>query len=152
MKFYTHRAAFDTERAAHAEPPLRDLMHATIAIEDNAGGAWRAPNGYAFPPFIIMQEATSIGDFYRPMHEPASPRYIGFEVRECACGMAAASRAVATTAGPRRSCVLGCPSAHQKCGSVFSRPWCELDPLTLSVEAPNLCVRRRSPYMYRADA
>lgn len=68
MKFYTHQPAFEAERAMHDLPQVRVMMTATIAVEDNAGGAWRAPNGYVFPPFIIMERGESLADFAGFMH------------------------------------------------------------------------------------
>jgi hypothetical protein len=63
IKFYLCREAFDGEKALYMKAQLRKMMPATLAIEDNAGGEWRTPYGFAFPPFFIIERGQSLDEW-----------------------------------------------------------------------------------------
>lgn len=54
--------AFKREAALYANPAFKDLMPATLAIEDNAGGGERL-HSYAFPPCIIIEKGQSLNEW-----------------------------------------------------------------------------------------
>lgn len=65
IKFYMDLGAFRRERELYMESQLKAMMPATLAIEDNAGGACCTPYGYAFPPFVIIECGQSLDEWAR---------------------------------------------------------------------------------------
>ena len=69
IKFYLHQTAFQRERLLYQDATLRVMMPATHAIEDNAPreghAVERAPNGYVFPPCIIIERGESLDEWAR---------------------------------------------------------------------------------------
>ena len=44
-------------------------MPATLTVEDNASGECRAPSGYVFPPFVIIERGESLEEWARTCDE-----------------------------------------------------------------------------------
>lgn len=70
IKFYVHRTAFERERTLYQDETLRSMMPATHALVDNlpsgpSGDVVRAPNGYIFPPCIIIERGESLDEWAR---------------------------------------------------------------------------------------
>jgi hypothetical protein len=70
IKFYVQRTAFERERVLYQDEALRSMMPATHALVDNlpsgpAGEVLRAPNGYVFPPCIIIERGESLDEWAR---------------------------------------------------------------------------------------
>ena len=55
MQFYINRLRFERERELLNDPATRRLLPATIDTVANAAGKLRAPNGYVWPPCVIMK-------------------------------------------------------------------------------------------------
>ena len=65
IKFYLHRDAFRRERELYTESQLKEMMPATLAIEENAAGDHRTPYGYVFPSFVIIECGQSLDEWAR---------------------------------------------------------------------------------------
>lgn len=63
IKCFLNTQLFRRERDLFAEPALRPLMPATIAVEDNAAGDCRTRYGYAFPPFVVTERGQSLAEW-----------------------------------------------------------------------------------------
>ena len=65
IKFYLDLSAFQRERELYTQPALREMMPATLAIDDNASGECATPYGYVFPPFVIIECGQSLDEWAR---------------------------------------------------------------------------------------
>eukprot|EP00892_Ulva_mutabilis_P005991 jgi/Ulvmu1/3764/UM175_0012.1 len=63
IKFYLDKKAFERERELYTESQLKAMMPATLAVEDNACGNCKAPYGYTFPPFVIIERGQSLDEW-----------------------------------------------------------------------------------------
>ena len=70
VKFYAGRSAFERERRLYMDPALRPMMPATRAVIGNYNGAVRGPNGYRFPPCIIIEKGESLKEWARREARP----------------------------------------------------------------------------------
>jgi serine/threonine protein kinase len=55
LQFYTDRAPFDRELQLYSDLELRPMLPAIIDVVPNVSGRLRAPNGYIWPPCVIME-------------------------------------------------------------------------------------------------
>jgi hypothetical protein len=60
IKFYTQFAAFSRERDLYSDPTLREMMPATQQIIGNEDRAIHMPDGYVFPPAIVIEKGESL--------------------------------------------------------------------------------------------
>jgi serine/threonine protein kinase len=60
VKFYTQLEAFSRERDLYMEPCLREMMPATQEIIGNEDAAIRMPDGFVFPPCIVIEKGESL--------------------------------------------------------------------------------------------
>jgi hypothetical protein len=59
IKFFTHRATFEVERALYNDSRLRGMMAAVKQVEPNdAPQPLMMAPGYPFPPFIVVEVRT----------------------------------------------------------------------------------------------
>ena len=65
IKFYLDRTGFERERELYTESQLKEMMPATLAVEDNASGNCQTPYGYTFPPFVIIERGQSLDEWAR---------------------------------------------------------------------------------------
>eukprot|EP00892_Ulva_mutabilis_P002495 jgi/Ulvmu1/12246/UM086_0037.1 len=63
VKFYAARTSFERERALYMDASLRSMMPATRAFIGNYNGAVSGPNGYVFPPCIIIERGESLKEW-----------------------------------------------------------------------------------------
>jgi hypothetical protein len=70
VKFYAVRNAFERERLLYMDPALRPMMPATRALIGNYNGAVCGPNGYRFPPCIIIEKGESLKEWARREAQP----------------------------------------------------------------------------------
>lgn len=63
VKFYAARTSFERERALYMDASLRTMMPATRAFIGNYNGAVSGPNGYVFPPCIIIERGESLKEW-----------------------------------------------------------------------------------------
>ena len=63
MKFYLDQSAFERERELYTESQLKEMMPATLAIEDNKSGQAATAYGYIFPPFVIIECGQSLDEW-----------------------------------------------------------------------------------------
>ena len=62
IKFYLDLTAFERERELYTESQLKEMMPATLAIEDNVSGGVATAYGYVFPPFVIIECGQSLDE------------------------------------------------------------------------------------------
>jgi serine/threonine protein kinase len=60
IKFYTQFDAFARERDLYMEPVLRKMMPATHEFIGNEDKAIHMPDGYIFPPSIVIEKGESL--------------------------------------------------------------------------------------------
>jgi serine/threonine protein kinase len=67
VKFFFKADAFHREATLYANPVLRAMMAATRAVCHNADGALRAPNGFVFPPHIVIERGEPMDEWVKRM-------------------------------------------------------------------------------------
>lgn len=65
IKLYLDRKVFEKERELYAQPELKTMMPATLAVEDNLSGEFATPYDYTFPPFVIIECCQSLNEWIR---------------------------------------------------------------------------------------
>lgn len=63
IKFYLDAAAYRRERKLYTESQLREMMPATLDIDDNASGECCTPFGYTFPPYVVIEYGQSMNEW-----------------------------------------------------------------------------------------
>lgn len=79
VKFYAARTSFERERALYMDASLRSMMPATRAFIGNYNGAVSGPNGYVFPPCIIIERGESLKEWAK--RESATDFITNMQVR-----------------------------------------------------------------------
>jgi serine/threonine protein kinase len=67
VKFFFKLDAFEREAALYADPVLRAMMAATRHVYANADGALKSPDGYAFPPHIVIERGEPLDEWMKRM-------------------------------------------------------------------------------------
>ena len=63
MQFYAKREAFNLELQLYLDPTLHQLMPARAEVIANQDRSNRSPNGFVFPPCIVLERGESLDEF-----------------------------------------------------------------------------------------
>ena len=63
MQFYAKREAFNLELQLYLDPTLQQLMPARAEVIANQDRSNRSPNGFVFPPCIVLERGESLDEF-----------------------------------------------------------------------------------------
>jgi hypothetical protein len=60
IKFFNDLDVFDSEAALYAHPQIKQTLPPLTLACDNRDGAVRSPNGFVYPPFLIMERGCTL--------------------------------------------------------------------------------------------
>lgn len=63
IKFFTRRDAFEREAALYRTAALSALMPHISVLESNAAAKVRTPQGYVFPPFMVVERGEPLDEW-----------------------------------------------------------------------------------------
>ena len=71
MQFFFCKVAYTSEAELYRRPELDRILPQRFERFDNAAGSLRAPNGYAYPPLLVIERGESLHEFGRRVaHDP----------------------------------------------------------------------------------